>query len=299
MTRLICFLITVLISGITHAGVTPWIPFELDNGHIKVPVTVAGVESLAILDTGAQGNAINQNFIDHHKLDLAHHGNVKIQGVHDTERRKLYANVDVDLFGIKTKLSKLAGLRMGHPQNSLLIGSGFFNQFVIQIDYPNNRMRMVTHDVINVAKHENIKTQTHKGSGLPIVQVEMAGKKVWLLLDTGSTSGVLIGRRLAEGLDLIHPEDEQITSQGVNALTEMRMTQLEEFTFGPFVLSNVNLVYPEKGHKVFHLEQYEHTSSRIKGKKVRGIVGYDVLKHFLVTLDYARGHMHLSVPEKL
>ncbi|MCG7536120.1 pepsin/retropepsin-like aspartic protease family protein [Pseudoalteromonas sp. OOF1S-7] len=298
MTRLICFLIAVMVSGIAHAGVTPWIPFELENGHIKVPVTVAGVDSMAILDTGAQSNAINQNFINRHKLDLAHRGNIKVQGVHDTERRKLYSNVDVDLFGIKTKLNQLAGINMGSSQNSLLIGAGFFSQFVVQIDYPNNRIRMVTRDVINVAEHENIKTQTHKGSGLPIVQAEMAGKKVWLLLDTGSNSGVLIGRRLAEGLDLIHPDDEQITSRGVNALSEMRATRLAEFTFGPFVLSNVRLAYPEKGHKFSQLKQYAHTSSMIKGRKVRGIVGYDVLKHFLVTLDYARGHMHISVPEK-
>ncbi|TMP26778.1 signal protein PDZ [Pseudoalteromonas rubra] len=282
-----------------HASITPWISFELENGHIKVPVTVAGIESTAILDTGAQGNAINRNFIDFHKLDLAHHGNIKIQGVHETERRKLYSNVDVNLFGIQTKLSGLAEFNMGNSQDSLLIGSGFFNQFVIQIDYPNSRMRMVTRDVIDVAKHENIRTQTHKGSGLPIVQTEIAGKKVWLLLDTGSTSGVVIGRRLAEGLDLIAPNDDQITSRGVNSQSTMRITRLEEFTFGPFVLSDVELIYPEEGQRILHLEQYEHTSSRIKGKKVRGIVGYDVLKHFLVTLDYARGHMHLSVPEQL
>lgn len=160
-------------------------------------------------------------------------------------------------------------------------------------------MRMVTRDVIDVAKHENIKTQRHKASGLPIVQVEMAGKKVWLLLDTGSNGGVLIGRRLAKGLDLISPNDTQVTSQGVNALSEMRTTQLEELTFGPFVLSNVRLAYPEKGHKLSRFTQYSRSSSAIKGKKVKGVVGFDVLKHFLVTLDYARGHMHLSVPEKL
>ncbi|WP_125561095.1 pepsin/retropepsin-like aspartic protease family protein [Pseudoalteromonas rubra] len=299
MTRLIGFFLIILVSACTQASITPWIPFELDNGHIKVPVTVAGKQSMAILDTGAQLNAINQNFIDFHQLNIAHHGHVQIQGVHDTERRKQYANVDVEIFGIKTKLSQLAGINMGNAQNSLLIGSGFFSQFVVQIDYPNSRIRMVTRDVINVAKHENIKTQPHKGSGLPIVQVEMAGKKVWLLLDTGSNSGVLISRRLAEGLDLIGPEDKQMVSQGVNAKSALRATQLEELTFGPFVLSNVQLAYPEKGHKLTSLKQYAHTSSMIKGKRVKGILGYDVLKHFLVTLDYARGNMHLSVPEKL
>ncbi|MDK1313833.1 pepsin/retropepsin-like aspartic protease family protein [Pseudoalteromonas ardens] len=299
MIRLIGCLFITFVSACVQASITPWISFELDNGHIKVPVTVAGKQSMAILDTGAQLNAINQNFIDFHQLNLAHHGNVQIEGAHDTERRKQYSNVDVEVFGIKTKLNQLAAVNMGNPQNSLLIGAGFFSQFVVQIDYPNSRIRMVTRDVINVAKHENIKTQPHKGSGLPIVQVEMAGKKVWLLLDTGSNSGVLINRRLAKGLDLIRPEDHQVVSRGANAQSTLRTTQLEELTFGPFVLSNVQLAYPEKGHKLSPLKQYAHTSSMIKGKRVKGILGYDVLKHFLVTLDYARGNMHLSVPEKL
>ncbi|WP_046004116.1 aspartyl protease family protein [Pseudoalteromonas rubra] len=298
MARFIYFLITVLVSGFAHAGVTPWIPFELDHGNITIPVTVAGIKSKAILDTGANANAINQHFIEHHKLQLTQSGNVEVEGAFGRARQAVYNNVDVELFGMKTALN-VSNFRLGTPGYSLLIGAGFFNKFVIQIDYPNRRMRMTTRDVIDVGKHENIKTQAQKGTGYPIVQVEMAGKKVWLLLDTGSSGGITIGRRLADGLDLINPDDELILASGANTIAKLRSTTLGELTFGPFTLSNVKLTYPEKGQKLIKLPQYSHTSSMIKGRKVRGIVGFDVLKHFLVTLDYARGHMHLSVPEKL
>jgi hypothetical protein len=134
---------------------------------------------------------------------------------------------------------------------------------------------------------------------MPIVEVEIAGKPIWLLLDTGYTGGILISRRLAEGLDLVTPDAKHVTSSGVNEFAVMRETQLAEMRLGPFTLANVAIAYPDEGHRIKTLTQYQHTSSKIRGRKVRGVIGYDALKHFLLTLDYAKGDLHLSVPEKL
>lgn len=43
--------------------------------------------------------------------------------------------------------------------------------------------------------------------------------------------------------------------------------------------------------------QYKDSFSRLKSKKVRGILGYDVLKHFILTVDYAEGLGHIAIPE--
>ena len=44
--------------------------------------------------------------------------------------------------------------------------------------------------------------------------------------------------------------------------------------------------------------QYERTGSRIGGKRVVGLIGYDLLKDFVVTLDYRYGKLHIALPQK-
>ena len=67
--------------------------------------------------------------------------------------------------------------------------------------------------------------------------------------------------------------------------------------FGPFELENVLVTIPAEGKNSYLDSQYEKTGSRLKGKKVQGIIGYDVLKHFLITVDYKGGHAHIGLPE--
>lgn len=37
------------------AGVSPWIPFESERGHITIPITYNGEPATAMLDTGLTG----------------------------------------------------------------------------------------------------------------------------------------------------------------------------------------------------------------------------------------------------
>ena len=66
---------------VSFAGVTEWVDFKLENGHIKVPVKIEGIDTFAILDTGAQLNAINKAFVGKHDLSFNKGGKVRIDGV--------------------------------------------------------------------------------------------------------------------------------------------------------------------------------------------------------------------------
>ena len=61
------FLIFLLLSSYQALGaVTQWADFTLDNGHVFLPVTIDGIESRVMLDSGAQINSINRAFIRKH-----------------------------------------------------------------------------------------------------------------------------------------------------------------------------------------------------------------------------------------
>lgn len=293
-------LLFILLSNSAIAGVTPWIDFSLENGHVKIPATVAGINSKVILDTGAQLNGLNPRFINKHQLSFDKGAKTKVKGVYGIEDKTTYNNVPVELFGINTEIDDAVALNLGPHNNAMLFGAGFFRQFVMQLDYPNNKMRLITHDAINLNKLENIKVTKQKGTGLPIVKVELANEKsIWLLLDTGNNGGMVIERKVARSLGwLDNFERESGISSGVNRSATTESFRIPWLKFGPFEMEHVLVSIPAAGEKTNLENQYETTGTRIKGKKVQGLIGYDVLQHFLITIDYKNGHAHIGLPEE-
>lgn len=298
--KLLLPLIFLLFTFNCTAGVTPWIDFNLEGGHIKIPVTIAGIDTYAILDTGAQLNAINTAFINKHNLTFVKGSKINVKGVFGIAKRNTLKNVPVNFFGIETKLTKIVEVFLGSHTNGLLLGSGFFNKFVAQLDYPNKKMRLITHDSIDAAQFTNIEVQSQKGTGMPIVKIGLPNDKhLWLLLDTGNAGGIVMERKVANRMGWLEDIDtESSVSMGVNAMAVTETFRIPQLQFGPFVLENVLVSVPAEGEKSYLESQYQKVGSRIKGRKVQGIIGYDVLKHFLITIDYKGGHAHVGLPEE-
>lgn len=281
------------------AAVTDWVPFTLHNGHIKIPITISGIETHALMDTGAQLNAINEAFIAKHELDYTRGGQIRVRGVFGEETKSMFNNVPVNIFGFDTDLDSLTPVSLGHHSTGLLIGAGFFSSFIVQLDYPNSRMRLLSKDTVNLREFENIRMESQQGSGEPLVQVSFGADSspFWVLLDTGNNGGLLIDRSLANRLSLVDENTASSISSGVNATASVASLRVDEFVFGPYTLENVLVSFPEEGVNANLSDQYSFTGTRIKSRRQRGILGYDILKHFVVTLDYASGHAHIGLPE--
>ena len=85
----------LFLSFKSFSAVTVWTDFILDNGHIFLPVSIEGIESRAMLDSGAQINSINRAFVGKHNLSLDSARSVNIKGVYGVEKRRAYNNVKV------------------------------------------------------------------------------------------------------------------------------------------------------------------------------------------------------------
>ncbi|MDD8059056.1 MULTISPECIES: aspartyl protease family protein [Shewanella] len=299
LLQLLTFVV-VTIASFNSFAVTNWVDFEVINGHINLPVTINGIEGKAILDSGSQVNAINISFINKNKFEFSKGSKVDIKGVYGTETRQLYNNVNVKLFGADLELDELVGLRLGHHEVQLLLGAGLLEKFIFQIDYPNNRLRLFERDSIDLAKLKNIDMQIDRGTGQPIVKVELNGEKnAWLILDTGNNSGLFLKRTLATDSNWLSLYGAQSgTGYGVNNIASIDNFRLPEVKFGPFTIENVQSSVPADGQSEFISGQDRSGLSRIKGKNIKGLVGYDILKHFVLTIDYKSGHMHVGLPEE-
>ncbi|WP_028772760.1 pepsin/retropepsin-like aspartic protease family protein [Shewanella waksmanii] len=293
------FVVSVSFPCATYA-VTNWVDFELINGHINLPVSIAGIEGKAILDSGAQINAINTSFINRHNLSFKKSGKVNVQGVYGTQRHQMYSDVMATLFGAEIELDKLASMRIGHHETQLILGASLMQRFIFQIDYPNSRLRLFERDNLDMTQFENIDMQINRSDGQPIVKVELNGQKsVWLVMDTGNNGGLFLKRSMADDLGWL---EEYATisgeSRGANKLGLVEHFQLPGVKFGPYIVENVMSTVPAKGQRESVSGQQRGSMVRLKGKNIKGLIGYDVLKHFVLTIDYKSGHMHVGLPEE-
>lgn len=287
----------LILSIDASAAVSKWIPFNSDGGHISIPVTVNGVETRALLDSGAAGNGITERFLSEHDVEYKHGRQVIVSGVAGERKVRLVNGLEIGMFGAEFEIDQMMPIRLRNAD--VLIGLGFFNNFILQIDYPNSQLRIVTHDSFELKKLANVRMKKAAGSPQPIVKVDMNGEaNLWLTLDTGNNTGILIPRRSATRFDWLEKygtTESRLT--GVTKSTDIERFNLPELTIGPIVLENVIVIVPGEGEMMnVGKDTRAKLGTRIKETSSDGILGFDVLKHFVVTIDYKHSLLHLGVP---
>ncbi len=297
--QIISFLLLYLFSSFSFSNITPWMNFELAGGHVKIPVAIAGIEGYAILDTGAQINSINSAFLKKNNLVFQQGKKVNIKGVFGIQKHASYNNVPTELFGTKFDLDNLVEGFLGNNENQLLLGAGFFRQYVVQLDYPKRKIRLIARDAIDMKKLANVKMKYDKSSGQPIVNINLNGDtSAWLVLDTGNSGGLMIKRSTADHNGWLEkfPLVSNL-SGGINSLGVVESFRLPIMKIGPYELENVLTSVPAKGQSAnISTRGSKGIGSSIKSKSIKGLLGYDVLKHFIVTIDYKGGRMHIVAP---
>jgi hypothetical protein len=288
---------TLLWSFSACAGASGWIPFDSDVGHITIPVTLNGEQTRAILDSGATGNGISEQFLERHDGEYSQGRQVIVEGVYDSRKVRLVNDIDIEIFGASFKIDHLTPLHI--YSGDLVIGLNFFQKFILQIDYPNSRLRILTHDVLDLKKQANVKMKKSGGVAQPMVRVNLNNEhKLWLMLDTGNNTGIFMPRSVAvrRGWMEQYGSVDRLVG-GVTKASTVERFNIPSMTIGPFTLENVVMMVPREGQKTtIGKELPGRPGSRLKKDSEDGILGYDVLKHFIVTIDFKRSLLHLAPP---
>lgn len=289
LQRLLVVIGLFVCSSVAHAN---WEPFELDYGHIRIPSSIAGVEGYSIIDTGAQMNGVNSMFLKANNLKFKRRPEkARIQGVFGQEERVIYRKIPVTLYGVETEFRRVVDLDLRDEDWQLLLGSPFANEFIMQFDYPNKRMRLLPRKALNLKKLKNVTSRPDPSGASPIVRVKLDGQPMWLTLDTGNAGGMVIHRSIArrEGwLDKYQTIDSR--ARGVIKDGDMETFNIGHIEIGPYRLDSPVVSINAEGTKAKMLE------SRTSVKQSRGILGHDVLKHFVLTIDYVSGAVHIAPP---
>ena len=299
--RVIAFLLILCMSPSVLAGATEWFSVDVNNGQVIVPVTLNGRPARALLDTGASGNGISEAFLASSEEGYGRGRGITLQGIAGDRATSTINSVDLGIFGVEFPVNGL--LPVQSHGIDFIIGQPLFDLFIVQIDYPNERMRIIDRESLDLRKFSNVKMRRAGGVGHAQVRVELNGDyKAWLMLDTGNNGSILMRRSVAERRGWL--EEYQSVDQtvvGVNDQpVEIETFSLPSMTIGPVELERVQVSVPANGDDML-MNRFDpiewSTGTRIKkGKKTDGILGYDILKHFIVTIDFRRSLLNLDIP---
>jgi hypothetical protein len=283
------------------AGATEWVNMRIVEGQLFVETEIAGITGYSLIDTGAEVNAVNGGFLASANLEYDKGRFVEIAGIFGTERRDTYKEIPVKVFGSNVNFHDLVDLELGVPDVQMILGASFLERFIFQFDYPHQRLRLITRDSIDLKKLKNVDSKRDRYGGAPLVKVGLSDKvDVWLVMDTGANGGIMIDRDLARRMDWLDSADKvQGKVSGVHSSGDMEHFTVPGIFFGPVELANVLVTIPASGQSMTLFEKYAPLGTRIaRGGKARGLLGYDVLKHFVVTVDYKTGYVHIHVGEE-
>ncbi len=293
-------LVLIILSAIPgQSAQAGWQPFALTNGFIVIDVEINGQAARAILDSGASFNMIRSDFVEKHGQAFKLSNKINAQGIYGKKRLQVYSGIPIQLFGLDLVLNDVAeGLEFG-PE--LLFGGGFFKDVIVQIDYPGSRIRLLGKKAVDMKQHANVPMKRARGSRFPAIQVEANNANVWLILDTGNSAGILIKRGFAIENGWLNDKSDvsEQVSVGVFESSKTEKFHLDAFKVGPYELDNVMVSVPMQG-QVANIGKHDNRSAigtHLKsGVQTKGIIGYDILKHFIVTIDYMAYKVNLYAP---
>ena len=296
----IILLFVLLLSGNLYAGASDWQEMKIVNGHMLIDVEIGGIPAKAMLDTGAETVALNVDFLDENNILYKNGKQLTLQGIFGEKKTHFVKNVKVNLLGAEFPIKNAFPLH-GQGNFQMIIGLPFFKQFIFQFDYPNSRFKLITRDYLDLNEIANVDMQHGNSKKSLVVSAKLEGKEtIDLLFDTGSTSGLYLERHFAKRRGWLEKYSKaKGMSSGVNEVIENEILVLPSLKFGPYTLEDVITIVPAEDMitNITKKQQKAKLGTRFaKGAKEEGILGYDILKHFVITLDAKTAKMHIIAP---
>ena len=299
----ILLMLCLFVSADLYAVITKWQDVEIVNGRVIVDVAIAGVPAKALLDTGATGMSISPSFLEENGIPFIKGREIISMGAHGRTRSYMIKELDVTIFGSQFPLKNVRAF----PSNrkfQMLIGLPFLKLMVVQIDYPNKRVRFLSRDSVDLKSHANVDIKHGNEESRLVTSVELeGGEKFDLLFDTGSTAGLIIDNHIAQKRGWLekYGAGEGSLSGVTNTLTVEKL-RLPYLKLGPYELENVKALCPKEENMPTSYSQKKErakTGTRIsEGEGYIGILGGDILMHFVVTLDAKNALMHIDAPKQ-
>jgi predicted aspartyl protease len=227
------------------------------------------------LDTGAGKSVVTAR--------LARKMGVSVRRTKNTPYRRP-TRLGRDLaFYVDTRLSDTSS-RTGWEYG--LLGGEFLDDYVIELDFPGRRVRFFDPKRYQVPEStaspdERVLPIRLRGTRIA-VEVELRGKRLYVMLDTGAPWTVVLSGKAARklGIDVDSLPDFGTMGTTVGPM-EVLLHETDAFHWGGFEFDTMPVLVAPRGWYNF-------------AGPTDSVLGYDVLSQFVVRIDYKRRRLWLK-----
>jgi len=276
------------------------IKFKSASNLIIIPMTINDSDTLNfILDTGVRYPIITElPFIN--KLNLNYMMPVEIQGLGEGETLTAYrsANNVIKMDGLSARNQEVQMVIdedfqishiLGIPVHGL-IGFNLFKDFIARIDYQN--------DEITLYRPEHFKYRDRKSDivmpllfdgNKPFIKTQILTEDsvevpVKLMVDTGASDALWLSEKSDERIKLPSKHIEAFLGRGLSGDLFGTKGRIDAVWVGPLVLPRPIVSFPDTGL----------VNQLISANDRNGTLGAEILRRFLVTIDYRNARLTLS-----
>ena len=254
------------------------------EGHLFVPVTLAGKTYSFMLDSGSQSIVVDNRVA--RTAHLSGVGSLEVAGTQRTGGLKL-ARLDQlgigdgTLHNVVVTTLDLAGASGGAFKIDGILGYTFFAQSLVEIDGGALRMRFGPPGSF---APRGARVAVDVDRAIPEARLQINGNVAGsFLIDTGNSGDLLLYHRFLDNHPgLVAVTQNRRSSFGVGGATASYHTSLDQLQLGDATLHHADA------------DVMEGTSGAFADRFDAGNVGFGVLKNFTVTFDLAQRALYLE-----
>ncbi|NQU51096.1 MAG: aspartyl protease family protein [Bacteroidetes bacterium] len=281
------------------------INFKSASNLIIIPVTINESDTLNfILDTGVRTPIITElPFID--KLSLNYMMPVKIKGLGEGVELTAYrsGNNIMQIEGLTARNQEVQMIidedfqishMLGIPVHGL-IGFNLFKDYVVEIDYLNEKLTLNKPEYYKYRDHKkDIVLPLHFDGNKPFVRTtivtdDMQDVPVKLLVDTGASDALWLSESSDERINLPKNRIETFLGRGLSGDLYGVKGRIDAIWVGPLFLPKPIVAFPNS----------ELIDQLISNNDRNGTIGAEILRRFFVTIDYRNSRLTLRPTHKI
>ncbi|MFK7886416.1 MAG: hypothetical protein AB8G16_06065 [Gammaproteobacteria bacterium] len=258
-----------------------WTPVVLDDGVLRFEAHVGAKPARIRLGSASPSNAISQKFAS----------SLSIGGEEDDslalEQQPPLPSVPLFIASRRVELPQV--YRVADERTDVHAGRDFFSQAIVQIDYPNKRLRVLDEDALKLRDLANVPARRVDAEIGTHVRLRIGEVSIWAALATEYSGALLLPRSLAERhgwLDGANSSAADVTDDLGDEFRTDAIT-LKTVHVGPYGINDVSTVLMAPGESPL-AGSYEQETA---------IVGNDILRFFQVSVDLDRAYVHVQRPE--
>jgi hypothetical protein len=170
-----------------------------------------------------------------------------------------------------------------------VLGARFLSSFVLEIDFPGRRVRFLDPKRFEVPERAEAANQAvlpiRLDGGRPIAEIELSAARVPAVITTGAPGTLMLPAGWSPGASLQPDPQSTAMLAPMPGAGRLEAVTAARFQIGPFAESDVPILVAERGVQG-------------AGARSEALLGVDLLKRFVLRIDYPRKRLWLAEPAR-